>query len=247
MFLLLFMLSCTSSPEKAKEIRENIEWLDVWITHNNDQDLPKVLLIGNSIVMSYYGKVEEQLKGKAYVSRLATSKSIGDSALLDEIALVLKSSHFDVIHFNNGLHGWGYSEDEYQKAFPLFLQVIKDNAPRAKLIWASTTPVRMGENMQEFDPKVERIIQRNHIAKEIIQREDIIFNDLFSFVKNHPEYYAGGDGTHLVPKGVDAVSQEVTKVLLSTLNNRFSMNTNQKSKKPQTPKGAFQEKVERIK
>ena len=30
--------------------REDIEWLNVWLPHTNDRDLPRVLLIGNSLL-----------------------------------------------------------------------------------------------------------------------------------------------------------------------------------------------------
>ena len=34
----------------------------------------------------------------------------------------------------------------------------------------------------------------------------------------HPEYYAGSDGTHLVTKGIDAISNKVVEVITETLN-----------------------------
>jgi hypothetical protein len=92
-----------------------------------------VLLIGDSITGGYGPKVADALKGKASVARLTTSNSIGDPALLAEVALVLGQCRFDVVHFNNGLHGWGYSEEEYQKCFPELVATIRKHAPQAKL------------------------------------------------------------------------------------------------------------------
>src|SRR3954471_16722763 len=66
--------------------RENTEWLDVYITNTNAAGLPRILLIGDSITREYHSVVEKALKGKAFVGRLATSKSLGDPALLDEVA-----------------------------------------------------------------------------------------------------------------------------------------------------------------
>ncbi|MCU0980168.1 MAG: SGNH/GDSL hydrolase family protein [Pirellulaceae bacterium] len=122
--------------------REAIEWCNIWIPDANDTTLPRVLLIGDSITGGYGPKVADALKGKASVARLTTSKSIGDPALLAEAALVLGQCHFDVVHFNNGLHGWGYSEEEYQKAFPELVATLRKHAPQAKLIWATITPMR---------------------------------------------------------------------------------------------------------
>lgn len=51
--------------------REDIEWIDVWGPHNNDNDLPRVLLVGDSITRQYNAGVEQNLDGKAYVERLS--------------------------------------------------------------------------------------------------------------------------------------------------------------------------------
>lgn len=40
-------------------VREDTEWCDVWLPHNNDTDLPHVLLIGDSITRGYGAEVEK--------------------------------------------------------------------------------------------------------------------------------------------------------------------------------------------
>ncbi len=65
----------------SKVSRDDIEWLDVWLPHPNDNDLPRVLLIGDSITRGYYPEVEKALAGRAYVGRLTPSKSLGDPGL----------------------------------------------------------------------------------------------------------------------------------------------------------------------
>jgi hypothetical protein len=84
-----------------------------------------VLLIGDSITRAYGKAVEANLKGKAYVGRMATSKSLGDPALLGEVALVLQEQRLDVIHFNNGMHGDGYSEEQYAAALPARIEMLR--------------------------------------------------------------------------------------------------------------------------
>src|ERR1700760_4024215 len=102
-----------AAPDAAKpSARESIEWCDIWISHANETNLPRVLLIGDSITRDYYHGVEKCLDGKAYVARLATSRFASDPVLLEEIALVLDNNKFEVIHFNNGMHGWQHSEAE---------------------------------------------------------------------------------------------------------------------------------------
>src|SRR5215472_14441734 len=103
-----------ADPNPTPPIREAIEWCDIWISHANETNLPRVLLIGDSISRAYYPEVETRLAGKAFVARLATSRFVADPQLLKELALVLDETKFDVIHFNNGMHGWQHSEEEYR-------------------------------------------------------------------------------------------------------------------------------------
>src|SRR5580658_9892873 len=95
----------SAEPSATPPSREAIEWCDIWISHANETNLPRVLLIGDSIVRDYYPEVEKHLAGKAFVARLATSRFVADPVLLKEIALVLDNTKFDIVHFNNGMHG----------------------------------------------------------------------------------------------------------------------------------------------
>jgi lysophospholipase L1-like esterase len=160
--------------------------------------------------------VEADLKGKAYVGRMATSKSLGDPALLDEVALVLQEQAFDVIHFNNGMHGAGYSEEEYAAALPALLATLRRYAPNAKLIWASTTDVRQRNHLETADPETDRIVQRNRAAAAIVQKENIPTDDLFSLVRGHPDYHAE-DGVHFSDKGSGILAAQVSDSIAKLL------------------------------
>lgn len=212
LFLMLSLFTCALSYAQVnitKPKRESIEWLDLWMPKTNEMGLPRVLLIGNSITRQYYPEVEKQLEGKAFVARLSTSKSLGDPGLLQEIALVLGYHQFDVVHFNNGMHGWEYSEKEYEAAFPDLLQTIRRGAPNAKLIWANTTPIRTGEKMDQFDLRNERVKERNRIVCEYLKDKQVQINDLYSVAMNNTAFYGGKDGVHLQPIGVKMLANQV--------------------------------------
>ena len=198
--------------------RESIEWCDIWISHANETKLPRVLLIGDSIARDYYPEVERRLAGKAFVARLATSRFIADPVLLKEIELVLDQAKFDVIHFNNGMHGWQHSEAEYRQAFPKFLEAIRAQAPQARLVWAAITPLRDGKGVTgdtKAEYSDERIAARNAIAVEIVTAQKIPTNDLNAPMRGHPEYHS--DNVHFNKQGIKIqaaqVSAEVEKLL----------------------------------
>lgn len=142
LLLLLALLSSTSFAQTNYTGKESIEWCDIWVSNANQAKLPRVLLIGDSITRGYYPEVEKNLSGKAYVSRLSTSAFVTDPALLAQIAAVLENNKFDIIHFNNGMHGWGHSEKEYEAGLLTMMETIRKYAPNAKLIWAATTPLK---------------------------------------------------------------------------------------------------------
>jgi hypothetical protein len=193
--------------ETSPSSRESIEWCDIWISHANETNLPRVLLIGDSITRDYYHGVEKCLEGKAYVGRLSTSRFVSDPVLLQEIALVLDNTKFDIIHFNNGMHGWQHSEAEYQSAFPEFLKTIRAHAPQAKLIFATTTPLKESKPADSLAASDERIEQRNRIALECIRRMDVAVDDLNAFMRGHPEYHS--DNVHFNTQGIQIQAGQV--------------------------------------
>jgi hypothetical protein len=190
--------------------RESIEWCDIWISHANEINLPRVLLIGDSIAREYYPEVEKRLAGKAFVARLTTSRFAADPVLLKEIELVLDQVRFDVIQFNNGMHGWQHSEAEYRAAFPKLIKVIRAHAPKAKLLWATTTPLKDGKGVT-YDTKAEysddRIAARNAIAAEIVAAQKITTVDLNAAVRSHREYHS--DNVHFNGQGVEVLAARV--------------------------------------
>ena len=198
--------------------REAIEWCDIWISHANETNLPRVLLIGDSIAREYYPEVEKRLAGKAFVARLATSRFAADPVLLKEIELVLDQTRFDVIHFNNGMHGWQHGEAEYREAFSKFIKTIRTHAPKAKLIWATTTPLRDGKGVT-YDTKAEysdeRIAARNAIAAEFMIAQKIPTVDLNAAVRGHSEFHS--DNVHFNGQGVQILAAEVSAAVEKSL------------------------------
>lgn len=200
----------TARSAQAQPSHESIEWCDIWISHANETNLPRVLLIGDSIARDYYPAVEKRLAGKAFVARLTTSRFLADPVLLKEIELVLDQMKFDVIHFNNGMHGWQYTEADYRKAFPAFLETIRAHAPKARLIWSSTTPLREGKGVNS-DPMAnysnERIAARNAIAAEITAGRNVPADDLNTPMCGHPEYHS--DNVHFNSQGIQIQAAQV--------------------------------------
>jgi hypothetical protein len=208
----------SASPNAAPPARESIEWCDIWISHTNEKKLPRVLLIGDSIARDYYPEVEKRLASKAFVARLATSRFVADPILLKEIELVLEGTKFDIIVFNNGMHGWQHGEEAYRTAFPKFVKAIRKNAPKARLIWATTTPLRDGKDIT-YDTKAEysqeRIAARNALAAEVIEAQKIPTVDLNAAVLGRRELHS--DNVHFNSQGSQILAEQICATVLKLL------------------------------
>ncbi len=221
--LSITIFSNVMAHEKTGEnapIHERIEWTDIWVTNANKNNLPRVLFVGDSIVRGYFNATEKELKDKANCARYTTSAFLTHQDFLNGLKIILKRYQFDVIHINNGLHGWDYSEEQYKSGFPDLITLLNNHAKNATIIWAMTTPVRKNGTINKLDKdKTERVKQRNKIAAEFIEKEQYKTSDLFSLTIDHPEYHSQ-DGVHFSSKGKEAQAKYIAGIVIDCLKNR---------------------------
>jgi len=191
--------------------RERIEWVDIWFTDAEKDALPRVLLIGDSITRGYFDGVEKALDGRAYCGRLTSSRSVCDPVFFQELALVLGQYPFAVIHFNNGLHGWDYTEEHYRAGFQRLVDLLREKAPGAKLICGLTTPVQEQSGMSDH---AARVAKRNAIATEICAAANIPLNDLHAAAI--PGHFSP-DGVHFNNDGKAAQTKLVADAVKAVL------------------------------
>jgi len=193
--------------------REHIEWVDIWFTAADKDDLPRVLIIGDSIARSYFNEVESDFIGKAYFGRWTTSRSVADPVYFQELDLVLGQYDFDVIVFNNGLHGWAYTEEEYRAGYEKLVEELLARQPDADLVCATSTFVTGGGSMREH---ATRVMPRNRIARAICEEAGIHVIDLRDITADNRDFFAG-DGVHLVSEGRKALAEIVSTVIANKL------------------------------
>lgn len=197
--------------------REAVEWCQFYWYDTHIKNLPRILLIGDSIVLGYSRPVSELMCGRATVGFHATSKIVGDPAIYRELALALGDYPVDMIYFNNGLHGLDCDDDFYRKGLEDFTDFLRLTT-KARLLWRNSTPVTVLGRPEEFDPvKNQTVLRRNKIAEEIMEKRGIPTDDLYSLAAKRPELSAK-DGFHYTQEGVKVLSEHVsgylTKVLL---------------------------------
>lgn len=188
-----------------------------------DKSRPRVLMIGDSILNGYLPGVTRALEGKAYVDAWVTPTSQGDKSLPRQIGEVLAQGPYDVIHFNLGLHGWPKGripEGQFEPLTQAMVQAFKKNAPKATLIWASTTPVTRQDHPGELEPEINPIIvEHNAMAATVMKKEGVPVEDLNALMMQHLDL-ARGDRFHWKPEGTSLLVKKVSETLLKALEAR---------------------------
>lgn len=198
--------------DTIKEKFERIEWDDIWCQDANITDKKRVLVIGDSISRGYRNFLINKIGEEYAVDSVATSKAVDNEQFITLLEYMkAKSPEYEIIQFNNGLHGWHLSYEEYENCYLEILGHIKRLFPIAKLFLALTTPVREMKNVDCFDARNTDVIKRNHVAKAIAKEMNAEMIDLYHIMEKHPDYYCD-DGVHFLEEGYVLLADECVKM-----------------------------------
>jgi hypothetical protein len=214
-FVLVFGLSPIASARQNAKTPEQIEWTWEVRPAHPDPSLPNVLLLGDSISRDYFPIVSDKLSNIANVYLMASSVSVGDERLELQIRefASMEGVRFSVVHFNNGMHGWGYDEEHYKAAFPGFIRVVRKLATRhGVLIWASTTPVKSDDGN---GPTNRRIDARNAIAASMLQSASILSDDQHALMMQHQDRHS--DSVHFDTHGAELEGDQAAALIKTAL------------------------------
>ena len=222
LLLAWMVLALVSSGESQarRSVTEKIEWTYTDRPEVPNSELPNVLLVGDSITRAYYKSTADLLAGKANVYYFAASTSVGDERLAPQLAEYFRMIQvpFDVVHFNNGMHGWGYREDEYRRYFPELIAAVRAGAPGAHLVWASTTPVRKDKQNGATNARIDA---RNALALEQVKKEGIPVDDQHALMMQHQDLHS--DDVHFTAEGSAIQATQVAESVLRVLSKKISV------------------------
>lgn len=199
--LMLIFLAGASISAFAQEVSipEEIEWTWEVRPPHPDPKLPNVLLLGDSITRNYFPEVRKDLAGAANVYLMASSTCVGDPRLPHQIAefVAMEHVHFGVVHFNNGMHGFAYTEAQYREGFPDFLAAVhRAVSSGGTLIWATTTPVLADAPGGATNARIDA---RNAIADGMVKAQGIAIDDQHALMLKHQDLHQ--DPVHFNPAG----------------------------------------------
>ena len=184
---------------------------NAWDFVQDDPQLPRVLLIGDSVSRGYTLGVRRALAGRANVHRAPAN--CGSTSLgLQKLDVWLGDGMWDVIHFNFGIHDRNTPVAEYSQRLEQLVERMKKTG--AKLVWASTTPI-------PDDPAKKQtaasIVERNEAAATIMQRHGVAIDDLFTAITPHLETMQNPNDVHFNGAGYEFLGQCVAEALARVL------------------------------
>lgn len=201
--------------------------------------IPNVFLYGDSVSIMYTSQVRKSLEGKATVIRLFKNGGSSHNFIpnMDKMNETMFQPNLEggwnfkwnVIHFNVGLHDLKYLKGKnlskngkqvssislYKENLDSICKYLKKNYPKAKLIFATTTPVpENAKGRYKGDS-----IKFNKAAMDVLSNyPDILVNDLYSFTFPHHEEWAQEAGNvHYNELGFRAQGEEVALVIAENL------------------------------
>ena len=182
-------------------------------------DLPRVLILGDSISIGYTPRVRKILDGKANVHRPKTNcrwSAFGNQKVDEWIG----DQKWDAIHFNFGLWDWyGWAQEtkatpeSYAKSLEGIVRKLKKSG--ARLIFAVTTPPCVGpEQKVKIVITDKRASQFNQAALRVMKKHGVQINDLYKTIgKNRAKYQRGENDVHYNEAGRDLLAAQVAQVI----------------------------------
>lgn len=203
---------------------------------SKSEELPKVLILGDSISIGYFPFVQELLADKAIVTRpfQVNGKPENCQGTMNGVLQIdrwIGTKKWDIIHFNFGLHDLKHvnedsgknsndpkdplqaSPKQYKKNLTEIVEKLK--ATGAKLVFATTTPYPDSGLKPLRDPGMPK--KYNKVASRIMKKNDIPVNDLHAFVAPQMEQLQRPSNVHFTEKGSRALAQQVSQVISGML------------------------------
>jgi len=181
-------------------------------------DMPRVLLLGDSIRMSYQPHVAHLLDGTADVVGPAENCQYSLYTLSSLGRWIGDLGKPDIVHWNNGIHDSGHNPgrspvqipiDMYRANLEFILEQLTALTPN--VIWATITPVHPDRPFcdTQWAWRNEEIDQYDEVARKLMAEKDVPINDLHTLVWSNVSEFLNEDQLHLSDAGQRACARAV--------------------------------------
>jgi isoamyl acetate esterase len=189
-------------------------------------EISKVLLLGDSIRMSYQPVVARILDGRAEVVGPADNCQYSLYTLSSLARWIGELGQPDIVHWNNGIHDCGHNPmrnpvqipiEMYRANLEFILEQLLVITP--KVVWATMTPVHPDRPFRDdtWSWRNEEIDRYNSVALELMEQRSVPINDLHALVSRDISNFLSDDQLHLSESGQEACAKAVDKAVTALL------------------------------
>lgn len=205
------MSDFTYEYENRKTPLETYEWDNVWWEHTENKEADRIFYIGDSISCGTRKAVNQKGEGKVLCNGFGTSKAVDNPYFADSLRIFLRQQgKRGVILFNNGLHGFHLSPEQYAEGYERMVTLIRKEFADMPLVLLLSTHVANSERDAE-------VCRRNEAVQAIAKRHGLGVIDLYAISLAHADLLSP-DGVHFIPEGyalfADAILNFVKKEVL---------------------------------
>ena len=187
-------------------VYERIEWDNTWMEQTGNRDARRILYIGDSITVGTRGAVNPRGAGKVVFDNFGTSKALDNPGFFESLRLFAAQQPFRAaVFFNNGLHGWHLTEDEYEHLYAKMLDQLIEEYPDVPVVPMLTTC-----STCDTYPNA-RVEARNAIVARLAAERNLTVIDLYSVACANREHII--DGVHFDGEGYSALADELLRMV----------------------------------
>ncbi|MBQ2630863.1 MAG: SGNH/GDSL hydrolase family protein [Kiritimatiellae bacterium] len=180
---------------------------------------PNILCYGDSISVGYMEPLARELGGMANLYHwMGFLWQPGEEGVgISRFREVGQLADFDCVVFNNGLHSlhWiekSVSEAEIRASYATMVRAFRQAAPRAKLVYVTTTPHTAKKDEQGvvcgLGGRNGAVLRLNEIAGKVMEAEGVAVVDAYSMLVDRLDL-ARGDEVHWLPPAYQMMAKAI--------------------------------------
>lgn len=203
------MQGFTYENNEPRSPLETYEWDNPWWEHTENKTSPRILYIGDSISAGTRPVLNSLCGGKILFDGFATSKAADNPYFKGSLEIYIKQcSKIDAVVFNNGLHGWHLSNEEYKKGYDALLAFL--------MTLGVPVYAALSTDLPADEVRAERVRERNAIAADLAKKHGADIIDMYAASLRCKGLYAN-DNVHFSHEGYTVLANEI----LDTIGSRF--------------------------
>jgi lysophospholipase L1-like esterase len=187
-------------------VYEYIEWDNAWLEQSGNADARRILYIGDSITVGTRNVANSMGHGAVVFDNFGTSKALDNPYFFDSVCLfAAQQPSRAAVFFNNGLHGWHLSEEQYEHLYAEILDKLIEQFPDVPVLPMLTTCSTTAHYPND------RVEARNAIVTRLAEARGLTVIDLYTVACANREHIA--DGVHFDGEGYKALAEELMRVV----------------------------------